>query len=235
MTVSGRANTITAVTPLYATVATDRSPGGQRVPVTDVENALQKLRTAGKVAISPSELGYRSAFVAAVLLTLPGARASGDPTTITIDTDIIDADTTALTFEGDLSIPREIESRGEQAQLRRAIFGTATEFACAVCGDTYPVRFLVAAHIKPRSVATDEERRDLANIGMSACLFGCDILFETGHLAVDGSGRIVRASQADDRHAHASRLAALEGRVVSAHTPMSAAYFAWHYSNKFRR
>ena len=37
---------------------------------------------------------------------------------------------------------------------------------CAICGDLYPVRFLVAAHIKPRSVCTETERRDLTNVAM---------------------------------------------------------------------
>ena len=51
---------------------------------------------------------------------------------------------------------------------------------CALCGHQYPLRFLVAAHIKKRSICTDAERRDLRNVAMLVCTFGCDALYEAG-------------------------------------------------------
>lgn len=109
-----------------------------------------------------------------------------------------------------------------------------SEAECAICGETYPARFLWAAHIKPRLVCSDTERRDLSHVGMLACVFGCDALFETGYISVNESGHIITSSYEPAHKAIATKLANLEGRPVSAHTEASSVYFAWHHSNMFR-
>jgi hypothetical protein len=48
----------------------------------------------------------------------------------------------------------------------------------------FPVDLLVAAHIKRRSLCSETERRDLHNVAMLACKFGCDALFEEGYWLV---------------------------------------------------
>ena len=65
------------------------------------------------------------------------------------------------------------------------MIGDADHASCAICGEVYPVRFLWASHIKTRKACSEEERRDLANIAMLACLFGCDVLYEHGYASVE--------------------------------------------------
>ena len=57
----------------HAIVATSRSPGGQPVPVGWVQSGLERLVETGEIEVSVPSLGYRSAFIGAVLLSLPGA------------------------------------------------------------------------------------------------------------------------------------------------------------------
>ena len=83
-----------------------------------------------------------------------------------------------------------VKIRREQALLR-SMLARGRELAdCALCGHQYPLRFLVAAHIKKRSVCTDDERRDLRHVAMLACTFGCDALYEAGWITVELDGRI---------------------------------------------
>lgn len=129
-------------------------------------------------------------------------------------------------YSGDLDIPASVIQRGEQAALRSFLFGSATLAECALCGATFPVAYLRAAHIKPRYACIDSERRDFEHIAMPACLFGCDALFEFGAVYVDDDGLIQAAgslsSSAD------SRRQLIVGRVCKAYAQGSAAYFAWH-------
>jgi hypothetical protein len=233
-TVTGSPNRVVGVQPPDVLVATERSPGGAKVPISDVEQALDRLRTDGAVTIHPSEIGYRSAFVGAVLLTLPGARATGSPPVIQIDPTAVDPEGATVTFDGDLDRPRDAAERGEQARLRRVVFGTAPRASCSICGKDYPVAFLRAAHIKRRSACSDEERRDLSNVAMPACLFGCDTLYELGFVAVGADGRIEVSSEHVDDPALGPRLLALAGRRCATATSGRLAYYAWHRANVFR-
>lgn len=129
-------------------------------------------------------------------------------------------------FQGDLSVPREAAARAEQAQLRRLLLGAST--SCALCGESLPAELLVAAHIKRRSLCTDEEKRDLGNVAMLACLLGCDALFELGLVTVDLNGTIeVNRNHylADSCSEIADRLA---GGRCAAHNAKTRKYFEWH-------
>ncbi|WP_406079203.1 hypothetical protein [Micromonospora sp. NBC_00858] len=139
--------------------------------------------------------------------------------------------TSAFTFEGDLERSATTTHRGEQALLRQRLFGSATDAACAICGEIYPARFLRAAHIKQRSVCREQEARDLDHIAMPACLFGCDALFEAGYIAVDSTGDVIATDHPGHPPGLVERLALLAGRKVDAHTTRSAAYFTWHREN----
>ncbi|MFD6691323.1 hypothetical protein [Micromonospora aurantiaca (nom. illeg.)] len=244
LTVKGRTNKILAVHTPDVVVATESSPAGAPVPIAWVEEALQLLREHGSVTIHPDQVGYRSAFIGAVLLQLPYAQASGSPPVISFQAGAaVELDTrpapptdkvTTDPFTGSLEKPFAGTQRGEQPALRRRLLGSMSEAECAICGETYPARFLWAAHIKPRSVCTDAERRDLTHVGMLACVFGCDALFETGYISVNEKGQIVTSGCEPEHKAITRKLAGLEGRLVSTHTNASSAYYAWHYSNMFR-
>lgn len=82
---SGSENLILGVEPPDVIVATTRSPQGQRVPIAWVDDALERLRVDGAITIAPSNVGFRSAFIGAVLKTLPGARVKGSPPTVSLE------------------------------------------------------------------------------------------------------------------------------------------------------
>ena len=121
--------------------------------------------------------------------------------------------------------------RKEQGALRKLLVGGAEQAECALCGRPFPVEFLIAAHIKPRKVAPPPERQDLENIAMLACSFGCDRLFELGHVTVDERGVVLTASTGGLLDLH---LRLLEGKRSGAFTDRSAKYFRWHRENVFR-
>jgi hypothetical protein len=72
-TVTGRVNIVLRLQDDSAIVATSRSPGGQPVPIAWVQSGLERLLATGEIEVSVPSLGYRSAFIGAVLLSLPGA------------------------------------------------------------------------------------------------------------------------------------------------------------------
>ena len=72
-TVTGQPNTVMAVAGDIVTVATDRSPAGEPVPIEWVQSGLDRLLETGEIEVGVPSLGYRGAFVAAVLLKVPGA------------------------------------------------------------------------------------------------------------------------------------------------------------------
>jgi hypothetical protein len=84
-TVSGRPNHILEIRGAEVIVGTTKSPNGQPVPVKWVQDAVDQLEQAGEITIDVETLGYRSAFIGAVLLTVPGARlAHTAPPVITL-------------------------------------------------------------------------------------------------------------------------------------------------------
>ncbi|WP_244266592.1 HNH endonuclease signature motif containing protein [Pseudarthrobacter chlorophenolicus] len=108
--------------------------------------------------------------------------------------------------------------RNQQLQLRGS--------SCSICGQSFPEELLVAAHIKPRSACSEEERMDTRNVSMLACLFGCDALFEHGYLTV-GDGGIIEAGRPGPGQV-GERMEDLLGRKCLAHDERSMTYFAWH-------
>ncbi|WP_367137038.1 hypothetical protein [Saccharothrix sp. HUAS TT1] len=121
--------------------------------------------------------------------------------------------------------------RKEQGALRKLLVNGADQAECALCGRSFPVEFLIAAHVKARKVAPPEERQDLENIAMLACSFGCDRLFELGYVTLDEEGVVRTAPTGGPLDPH---LRLLEGTRSSAFTEWSAKYFCWHRENVFR-
>jgi hypothetical protein len=78
-TLTGRGNRILRVEADHVVVATERSPQGQPVEISDVQSALDRLNRDGELEISVASVGYRSAFVGAVLTTIPGTQTAVKP------------------------------------------------------------------------------------------------------------------------------------------------------------
>ncbi|XVV01907.1 HNH endonuclease [Actinosynnema sp. CA-248983] len=227
-TVDGSLNRVLEVDSRNALVATERSPQGKLVPVAWVQEGLDKLFARGRVAASVQELKYRSAFVAAVLATLPRAVVTTKPAAVSLGYAPVAPDRQF----GVLDRTALAKYRVEQVALRHVLIGDAAVGTCALCGRELPVNLLVAAHIKQRAECSDDERNDLRNVAMLACSLGCDRLFELGYVTVGPDGTIL-ASPVEG--ALAGQLAALAGRISPAHHAASASYFAWHREHVFER
>ena len=122
--------------------------------------------------------------------------------------------------------------RVEQSALREHLLQGRKSGNCLLCGRTFHAHFLVAAHIKKRSECTDSQKRDLRNIGMLNCKFGCDELYERGYISVDGQGRVVKSSRlvspVEREYMNSTVLTQIDVSVSR------EGYFAWHFQNQFR-
>ncbi|MEU4744084.1 hypothetical protein AB0G02_26960, partial [Actinosynnema sp. NPDC023658] len=193
--------------------------GRAEVPLDDVQAGLDRLTEDGAVPVAPDGV------VGAVLGTVAGAAVEGAGVVLR------NGGQPRGKHFAELDGRAVAKYRKEQGELRQVLVGGAAEAPCALCGRVFPVEFLVAAHVKRRSVCDDDERNDLRNVAMLACAFGCDRLFELGHISVDGTGAVVAATTGGplDRH-----LRLFEGRVTEAHHERSARYFEWHRRNVFK-
>ena len=122
--------------------------------------------------------------------------------------------------------------RVEQSALREHLLQGRKSGNCLLCGRTFHAHFLVAAHIKKRSECTDSQKRDLRNIGMLNCKFGCDELYERGYISVDGQGRVVKSSRlvspVEREYMNSTVLTQIDVSVSR------EGYFAWHFQNQFK-
>lgn len=81
----GRPNRIVAVDGADVVVATTQSPNGQRIAIAEVQAAMDMLERTGDLLIDKKIVGYRSAFIGAVLATLPGAIVSTRPRRVRLE------------------------------------------------------------------------------------------------------------------------------------------------------
>jgi hypothetical protein len=78
-TMTGRTNRILRVDGPVVWVPTKRSPEGRPVDIADVQSAADRLYEDGELGISVKSVGYRSAFVGAVLIALDDTEALLNP------------------------------------------------------------------------------------------------------------------------------------------------------------
>jgi len=131
-----------------------------------------------------------------------------------------------LSLDGPLEKLVARTQRQEQARLRKQRLGSAQSAPCDLCGRSFPVRYLRMAHIKKRSLCTDEEKLD-PNIVMTACV-ECDALFEAKEFIVDGDGAIKGVGATDVTTDLRSLLATLAGRKCGAFSTATRKYFEFH-------
>jgi hypothetical protein len=84
-TITGKPNRVLRVDGDVVWVATGRSPEGKPVKISAVQAAADRLYRYGEIEISVPSVGYRSAFVGAVLSTLPGTVSLVQPRRIRLD------------------------------------------------------------------------------------------------------------------------------------------------------
>lgn len=65
-------NKVIAIRGADVIVGTAKSPGGEPVPIQWVQDAIDQLFARGELLIDVKTVGYRSAFIGAVLATIPG-------------------------------------------------------------------------------------------------------------------------------------------------------------------
>lgn len=147
----------------------------------------------------------------------------GRPPVVTAEFDQTDREVTA-------------KRRVEQRAIKIALTHGPTA-SCELCGRSLSVEFLTAAHIKRRSLCTDDERIQLTAVAMLNCRFGCDELFGKGYVGVDPTG-VVRVSDvlvdAESRTYALERLAEKRSTAWSQREE-TRAFFAYHWLHDFRR
>lgn len=121
--------------------------------------------------------------------------------------------------------------RVEQSFARRHLLRDSSRGKCKLCQRSMDAEFLVAAHIKRRSECSEEEKRDIGNVLMLACKFGCDYLFEVGYIGVlDGRIKISSNSPQvvfDYCYEFNNRLVEMSQKQWQ--------YFNWHWENRFQK
>jgi hypothetical protein len=130
---------------------------------------------------------------------------------------------------GDLERRVEGWQRAEQSALREVLLRGRPTGECALCERTIDSRMLVAAHIKKRSECTDAEKRDLTNIGMLACRFGCDELYERGFISVGEDWTILIHPSVKDAVVRGYITNTVRTSIKA--RPGSSVYFKWHRLN----
>jgi len=115
--------------------------------------------------------------------------------------------------------------RLEQAYLRKNLLRGRLTAPCAICGEQYPARLLIAGHIKPRTESSEEERLDFESNAMLTCALGCDALYEWGYVVVGPDGRI-QAGQPAETPRIGAAVDALVGRNCTAFDEHTTQAFA---------
>ena len=137
-----------------------------------------------------------------------------------------------LSEEVDLDIDSTSKSRKEQALLRAFHANGRSNSQCVLCGEEYPLEFLVAAHIKKRSECSNAEKLDFKNVAALMCKAGCDDLFEKGYVYVSG-GEVRKNSKRNTTAALDSVINKTVGRKVS-NWHGSKEYYK-HHETKFNK
>lgn len=132
---------------------------------------------------------------------------------------------------GDTDAPTTGSRRKEQPELKRTLNRENTTSQCSICGAELPKEFLRAAHIKPRTQCSETERNDIPFVGMLACTFGCDELFERRHITVTPTGGVRVSAHLPvslESHTHLELLRTAQATSPLLSHPKRTVYLQWH-------
>ena len=122
-------------------------------------------------------------------------------------------------------------ARTEQSKARKRLLKERAIGTCRLCAREMSAEYLVAAHIKRRTSCTDDEKRDIDNVMMLCCKFGCDELFERGYISVNADGAIVKTARKSDTVAD-QYVSTFVGTRIEIQ-PSQLSYFQWHFAERF--
>ena len=137
-----------------------------------------------------------------------------------------------LSEEVDLDVDSTSKARKEQAFLRAFLVNGRTNSQCVLCGEEYPIEFLVAGHIKKRSECSNTEKLDFENVSALMCKSGCDDLFEKGYIYVS-SGAVCKNTKRKTTPALDSVISRIDGNTIS-NWHGSREYYKYH-ETKFNK
>lgn len=112
--------------------------------------------------------------------------------------------------------------------MRDYLFKNKSSHICGICVRDYPIEFLVCSHIKKRSECTEIEKMDFKNIVMPMCVFGCDKLYENGHVGVS-NGRVIILRNHSFRSVK-EYIDKIRNKQCPHWTKENEKYFRWHNS-----
>lgn len=117
--------------------------------------------------------------------------------------------------------------RLEQGRLRAFLLNGRRTAPCSLCAKELPTRLLIAGHIKPRSICTEDERRNLSAVAMLVCNLGCDALFEWGYIVVRPDGHVYRGRTSETASLD-QEISSLVGLRCGVYNDATAPNFAAH-------
>ena len=153
-------------------------------------------------------------------LDLYSEQFTAPPSPTAVNKEIEDADS--------LDKPNNGTGRLEQAAIRAALFKGKRIAKCCICNESFPPKFLVAAHIKKRSLCSLDEKKDINHIAAPMCKFGCDELYEKGYIGVV-NGTVTRSKRNLAKSAIIEDyLSKVEGNKCLAWRTETEGYFKFH-------
>lgn len=121
--------------------------------------------------------------------------------------------------------------RAEQKDLRTHLFKDKVHEFCGICGQEFEIKHLVAAHIKKREKCSIEEKKDIKNIAMPMCLYGCDTSFEKGEIVVNNKGKIeINFKKSNPSEKTKEYLKILKDKKIINYNLKNKEYFKFHYN-----
>lgn len=134
-------------------------------------------------------------------------------------------------MEGDsLDKNRNSMGRLEQAFLRKQLFGNKSTAKCSCCHKVYPVQLMVCGHLKKRSYATMEEKRNPHIVG--AFCVECDKYWELGLISVNENGEIIHKEKDESAlpltTSLVQKLDELAGNKFTHWNDYTTVFLTWH-------